>query len=162
MSRASSGSEWSGEMLDRPEMVAAFAAQLRRVMSDQAASVHRIRREAEAMWKANPPEGYGSFEAWWRHGRVTAPFAKIQDHLEEAARLTFALEARYRRNRHEIPDRRQAAAQAREEAAALPRGENAAVSPPPHQQGRAASRAEPERDMSFMDIVQRGNGRRTA
>lgn len=156
-----SSESWSGDMLNRPEMVETFAGQLRSVLSDQAAWVHRIRRDAEAMWKANPPEGYSSFEAWWRHYKVTAPFAKIQDHLEEAARLTFALEARYRRNRHEIPDRRQAAAEAKQQQA-LTRGENVAVGPPPQQQGRAAARPRPEEDASFMDMVQRGNKRRSA
>lgn len=157
-----SSDSWSGDRLNRPEMVEAFTDQLRRVLSDQAAWVHRIRREAEAMWKANPPDGYSSFEAWWRHHKVTAPFAKIQEHLEEAARQTFELEARYRRNRHEIPTARQAAAEAKEHAA-LPRGENAAGGPPPpQQQGRAAARAEPEQDASFMDMIQRGNKRRSA
>jgi hypothetical protein len=109
-------------MLDRPEMVEAFAAQLRRVLSDQADFVARIRRDAEAMWKANPPDGYSSFEAWWRHRWVTGPFAEIQDHLEEAAKLTFQLAARHRKQRHEIPAARQAAVQAKQEAATLSRG----------------------------------------
>ncbi|MGI5493906.1 hypothetical protein [Microtetraspora malaysiensis] len=120
------GSEWSGDMLDRPEMVEAFATQLRRVLSDQAEWLARIRRDAEAMWKANPPAEYGSFEAWWRHQRTAGPFGEIQRHIEAASRLTFALEARHRRNRHEIPAARQAAAEARQ-APALPR--NAAGQP---------------------------------
>lgn len=105
--------EWSGDMLDRPEMVAAFATQLRRVLSDQAEYVARIRRDAEAMWRANPPKGYSSFEAWWRHQWVKGPFGEIQKHLEDAAALTFKLEARHRRHRHEIPAERQAATQSK-------------------------------------------------
>lgn len=111
---SSSGPEWSGELLNSPEMMAAFSSQLRRALSEHAEWLARIRRDAEAMWQANPPAEYGTFEAWWRHKWVTSPFAKIQEHLEEAAKLTFALEARYRRARHEIPAARQAAAQARQ------------------------------------------------
>lgn len=155
MSTRASGPGWSGDMLDQPEMVAAFAAQLRRSLSDQAEWLARIRRDAEAMWKANPPEGYSSFEAWWRHLRTTSPFAKIQEHIEAAATLTFALEARYRRNRHQIPAERQAAAQERE-AAAIPqhrtnyaaRGVEARSAP-----------VEAPPDGSFMDLVRERRGR---
>ncbi|MFI5526875.1 hypothetical protein [Streptomyces platensis] len=110
MSRTTSGPEWSGDMLTKPEMVEAFATQLRGVLKGQGQFVAEIREEAEAMWKANRPEGYSTFEAWWRHRWVVGPFREIQDHLEAAAKLTFDLEARYRRGRHEIPAARQAAA----------------------------------------------------
>lgn len=103
--------QWSGEMLDRPEMVQAFAAQLRRMLSENAAFVQAIRRDAEAMWDANPPEGYSSFERWWRAKWVKSPMGEIQEHLEDAAKLTFKLEARYRKGRHEIPAARLAARQ---------------------------------------------------
>lgn len=101
--------QWSGEMLDEPELVAAFAAQLRGVLASHADYVARIRRDAEAMWDANPPAGYSTFESWWRSRWVKGPLAKIQEHLDEASKLTFKLEARYRRGRHEIPAARQAA-----------------------------------------------------
>ena len=117
MSATSVPPQWSGDMLNRPEVVAAFAAQLRRQLSSYAEFVQVIRRDAEAMWAANPPEGYGSFEAWWRHRWVTSPFADIQEHLEEAAKLTFKMEARYRKGRHEIPAARQAAAAAKNQPA---------------------------------------------
>ncbi|WP_106403763.1 hypothetical protein [Actinocorallia populi] len=107
-------SEWSGDMLDDPEMMKAFSAQLRKILEGQADYVSRIRRDAEAMWKANPPEGYGSFEAWWRHRWVKSPFGRIQEHLEEAAQLTHQLEARYRKGRHELPALRQAARQVKQ------------------------------------------------
>lgn len=113
MNPTPSAPQWSGDMLNRPEVVAAFAVQLRRQLSSYAEFVAAIRRDAEAMWQANPPEGYGSFEAWWRHRWVASPFADIQEHLEEAAKLTFKMEARYRRGRHEIPAARQAAAAAK-------------------------------------------------
>lgn len=113
-------------MLNSPEMMTAFSSQLRRALSEHAVWLDRIRREAEAMWKANPPEGYGTFEAWWRHLRTTRPFDEIQRCLEKAAALTFELEARYRQNRHEIPAARQAAAQARQ-VPALPRSAGAAA-----------------------------------
>jgi hypothetical protein len=106
--------EWSGVMLNNPPMVEAFTTQLRGILSEQADYVARIRRDAEAMWRENPPPGYSSFEAWWRHRWVTGPFGQIQEHLEKAAELTFRLEARYRRGRHEIPTARQAAAQAKQ------------------------------------------------
>lgn len=132
------GPEWSGDMLDRPEIVAAFAAQLRQALAAQADYVARIRRDAEAMWKANPPDGFGSFEAWWRHRQLTSPFAEIQAHIEKAATLTFALEARYRRGRHEIPAARQAAAQAKQaQAPALPRGGPVGRPAEPRQPGQA-------------------------
>ncbi|WP_214415637.1 hypothetical protein [Sphaerisporangium fuscum] len=149
----SSTPEWSGDMLDRPEMVEAFAAQLRRVLSDQADFVARIRRDAEAMWKANPPDGYGSFEAWWRHRWVRSPFAEIQEHLEKAATLTFRLEARYRRSRHEIPARREAAAQAKQ-APALPRG-GPAARPAPARATRQPDQA-PPLEGDFLDLIRRG------
>ncbi|RJL20194.1 hypothetical protein D5H75_39800 [Bailinhaonella thermotolerans] len=134
-------------MLDRPEMVAAWTAQLRRVLSEQAEYVAKIRRDAEAMWRANPPEGYTSFEAWWRHKWVSAPFGEIQEHLERAAELTFRAEARYRRGRHEIPAARQQAKQARQ-APALPRRTDAG--PGRAGGGRAGSGPEP---VSFMEMV---------
>ncbi|NUW45512.1 hypothetical protein [Nonomuraea rhodomycinica] len=143
---------WSGEMLDRPEMVAAFASQLRHHLAEYADYVSRIRRDAEAMWAENPPPEYGSFEAWWRHGRVTAPLAEIQEHLEKAMKLTHRLEARYRKHRHEIPAARQAAAQAKQ-APALARGTDA---------GRVAQRRPAEarapatsQDGSFLDMIRR-------
>jgi hypothetical protein len=139
-------------MLNRPEMVEAYAAQLRRVLSDQAEAVARIRRDAEAMWAANPPEGYTSFEAWWRHRWVTSPFAAIQEHLEAAAKLTFQLEARYRRGRHEIPATRQAAAQARQ-APALTRSTDTADRPA--QPRSAGARAAPPPDGDFMNLIRR-------
>lgn len=149
MSRAqSSEPSWSGDMLDRPEMVAAFAGQLRQHLSAYADHVARIRRDAEAMWKENPPPEYRSFEAWWRHGRVTAPFAEIQEHIEKAMKLTHRLEARYRKHRHAIPEARQAVVEAKQQAAALPRGQGAAAptqpTAPPAQQ-----------DDDFMDMIRR-------
>lgn len=152
MSADSSGPEWSGDMLDRPEMVEAFASQLRRAVSEYADYVARIRRDAEAMWKANPPAEYGSFEAWWRHHKVAAPFAKLQEHLEEAAKLTFQLSAQHRRQRHEIPQARQAAVQAKQEAAALGRG----ASPRRPGGGQPYPAPEPRQepdDPSFMDMI---------
>lgn len=125
MSTHSPGPEWSGDMLESPAMTEAFASQLRAVLRGQADFVARVRRDAEAMWKANPPAGYGTFEVWWRHRWVTGPFAEIQEHLEKAATLTFELEARYRKGRHEIPAARQAAALAKkngQQAAAVPPG----------------------------------------
>jgi hypothetical protein len=109
-----SGPEWYGDMLDSEERVALFAAQLRRNIASQAEVVAAIRRDAEAMWAANPPAGYGSFEAWWRHRWVRGPMRDIQELLEKAAASTHALEARYRRGRHEIPARRLAAAERKE------------------------------------------------
>lgn len=97
---------WEGEMLDNPEMMAAFAAQLRAALRDYAAYVDRVRRDAEAMWKANPPKGYSSFEAWWRHRQVAKPFRRIQQFLEAAEQETFPLEANHRRWRHEVPAER--------------------------------------------------------
>lgn len=156
MTRSTPPSEpqWSGDMLDDPEMVEAFATQLRRVLSDQADFVARIRRDAEAMWAANPPSGYGSFEAWWRHTQTTSPFAKIQQHIEAAATLTFALEARYRRNRHELPAARQAA-QARQ-APALQRGTGFTgrqVSP------TSAEPRAPAPDGEFLDLIRKDRRR---
>ncbi|MBG0819090.1 hypothetical protein [Planomonospora sp. ID82291] len=147
---SSGGPEWSGDMLDRPEMVAAFTAQLRRVLSDQADFVARIRRDAEAMWEANPPEGYGTFEAWWRHRWVAGPFAEIQEHIEKAATLTFQLEARYRRNRHEIPATRQAAAHARQQGPQLTRGAGPVDRPTPR---RPAGPRPASDDGGFLDLI---------
>jgi len=142
-------------MLDRPEMMEAFAGQLRRVLSEQAEYVARIRRDAEAMWAANPPEGYSSFEAWWRHRWLAGPFAEIQEHIQKAATLTFQLEARYRRGRHEIPAARQAAAQAKQQA--IPRG----VDHVPRRQvaGPGEAREQAPQDGDFMDLI-RGDRRR--
>lgn len=155
-SAASSPPDWSGDMLDRPEMVEAFARQLRQVLSAQADYVARIRRDAEAMWKANPPDGYHNFEAWWRHRWVRGPFAEIQAHLEKAAKLTFALEARYRRGRHEIPAARQAAAQAKQQLPPLqPLQRRDAVGREPRQERRPAGPGEAPPDGSFLDLIRR-------
>jgi hypothetical protein len=140
--------EWSGDMLDRPEMVKAFAAQLRRVLSDQAAFVAAIRRDAEAMWKANPPSEYGSFEAWFRHWKTTSPFAKIQEHIESAAKLTFELEARYRRNHHDIPEARRSAVEAKQQQA-IPTAE-------PEQPVQPPARRRTKADEDFLAMLQQG------
>lgn len=152
MSRTSSGPEWSGDMLTKPEMVEAFATQLRGVLKNQAAFVADVRQEAEAMWKANRPEGYSSFEAWWRHRWVVGPFREIQELLEEAGAKTFELEARYRKGRHEIPAARQAAALEKKQAKQAPvvgtgRG---AVPPKPVDPPKAAPAGGP-----FLDLVHR-------
>ncbi|MFB8044165.1 hypothetical protein ACFC8F_23125 [Streptomyces hydrogenans] len=131
MSRTSSGPEWSGDMLTAPELVEAFSTQLRGVLKAQASFVAEVRQEAEAMWKANRPEGYGSFEAWWRHRWVCGPLREIQDHLETASKLTFELEARYRKGRHELPAARQAAALAKKDAKQLTATGQAAAPPRP-------------------------------
>lgn len=151
MSAPSSGPEWSGDMLNQPEMVEAFASQLRDVLKAQAAYVTEIRRDAEAMWKANRPEGYSSFEAWWRHRWVCGPFAEIQEHLEKAATLTFNLEARYRRGRHEIPAARQAAALEKKQAKQAPQvsAGSSAVPPKPVNPPAAA----PSGGRDFLDLV---------
>lgn len=109
---------WTGDMLDDPVRVAAFSGQLRQTVNYYAEWVAGIRRDAEAMWRANPPEGYGSFERWYRERWVRGPLREIQEHLEAAAAATHALEARHRRGRHEIPERRlqdKAAKQARKQ-----------------------------------------------
>ncbi|MFI0453715.1 hypothetical protein [Actinomadura sp. 6N118] len=112
------GPQWAGEMLDRPEMVDAFARQFRQSLAYYVEYFARIRRDAEAMWDANPVEGFNTFEAWWRARWVKAPWADIQEHLEAAVADTFKLEARYRKGRHELPERKQASRQAK----ALPQG----------------------------------------
>ncbi|MFI6503706.1 hypothetical protein [Nonomuraea typhae] len=155
------GAEWSGDRLDRPEMVEAWSAQLRSALTEYVDYVARVRRDAEAMWAENPPAEYGSFEAWWRHSRTTAPFAQLQKHLEAAARLTFRLEARYRRNYHELPAKRQEGAQARQHGPALPEAERGGRRPAqprePHPTGR-------EGGGDFMELIRRegGNGRWSA
>ncbi|MGV9535041.1 hypothetical protein ACWEU6_21980 [Streptosporangium sandarakinum] len=154
---------WSGDMLDSPEMVGAFAAQLRRVLSDHAEYVARIRRDAEAMWEANPPQGYGSFEAWWRHRWVTSPFGEIQELLQRAAALTFQLEARYRRGRHEIPAARQAAAQARQQGPALTRGPATGGRPTRPRPAEPSTSAPPgEGEENFLDLLRGDRKRRPA
>ncbi|WP_328565278.1 hypothetical protein [Streptomyces coelicoflavus] len=156
MSRTSSGPEWSGDMLTKPEMVEAFATQLRGVLKTQAAFVEDVRTEAEAMWKANRPDGYSSFEAWWRHRWVVGPFREIQEHLEEAAKLTFDLEARYRKGRHEIPAAKQAAALEKKrakQAPAVPAGPGAV--PPKPVEPPTAAPADGPRD--FLGLVHREN-----
>lgn len=150
MSRTSSGPEWSGDMLSKPEMVDAFATQLRGVLKTQAAFVADVRSEAEAMWKANRPEGYSSFEAWWRHRWVVGPFREIQEHLEEAAKLTFELEARYRKGRHEIPARKQAAALEKKNAKAPQVGAGSAAVPPKPVEPPAAGAGAPH---DFLSLV---------
>ncbi|GAA4600363.1 hypothetical protein GCM10023194_81470 [Planotetraspora phitsanulokensis] len=152
---SSSGQDhWSGDMLDRPELVEAFTAQLRQVLSAQADYVARIRRDAEAMWKANRPEGYSTFEAWWRHRWVTSPFGEIQAHIEKAATLTFELEARYRRGRHEIPAAREAAAQARQ-VPAIPGPQRTA-------QPKSAPRAADPPSRDFIDLIRDDGRKRSA
>jgi hypothetical protein len=141
-------------MLNSPEIVAAFAAQLRRSIGSYAEFVAAIRRDAEAMWECNPPEGYGSFEAWWRHRWVRGPLRGIQEHLEEAAKLTHALEARYRRGRHEIPAARQAAA-ARKQAPALGQASRRTTGGPRPVPPRQADTGA-EQGGDFMDLVHRG------
>ncbi|MET8866557.1 hypothetical protein ABZW11_26765 [Nonomuraea sp. NPDC004580] len=152
MSDRSSG--WSGDMLDQPEMVEAWSRQLRASLAEYVDHVARMRRDAEAMWAANPPQEYGSFEAWWRHHKVTAPFAKLQEHLEEAVKLTFVVAAQHRRQRHELPAERQARREAAEleRAAAQPRMLRGGGQPYP---ARKRSGADEESGGSFMDHLAR-------
>ncbi|MEU8347702.1 hypothetical protein ACFY2Y_16595 [Janibacter hoylei] len=152
-----SSPQWSGDMLDRPEMVEAFTAQLRKLLGSHADYVARIRRDAEAMWDANPPAGYSTFEAWWRARWVKGPLAEIQEHLEKAAALTFKLEARYRRGRHEIPAARQAAKQPK-----APELGSGRFGDRTRSAGtRPAAPAAPDEGGDFMDLVQR-SGERSA
>ncbi|WP_329405020.1 hypothetical protein [Streptomyces melanogenes] len=153
MSRTPSGPEWSGDMLSKPEMVEAFSTQLRGVLKSQAAFVAEVRQEAEAMWKANRPEGYSTFEAWWRHRWVVGPFREIQEHLEEAAKLTFDLEARYRRGRHEIPAARQAAALEKKQAKESPQVTAGGKTVPPKPVEAPTAGAGAPRD--FLELVNR-------
>lgn len=154
MGKSSAQPEWSGDRLDSPEMMKAFTGQLRQVLSDQAAWLDRIQRDAVAMWVENPPPEYGPMEARRRHRSLVAAFAKIQKDLEAAAKGTFRLEARYRRNRHEVPAARRAALEERQQAAALPR--NGVPPQRPAMQGRT-QRAQPVRDdEDFMGLIQRG------
>ncbi|MEU0023529.1 hypothetical protein ABZ173_38530 [Streptomyces rochei] len=153
MSRTSSGPEWSGDMLTKPEMVEAFSTQLRGVLKSQAQFVADVRQEAEAMWKANRPDGYSSFEAWWRHRWVVGPFREIQEHLEEAAKLTFDLEARYRKGRHEIPAARQAAALEKKQAKQAPQVTAGGTAVPPKPVEPPTAGAGAPRD--FLELVNR-------
>lgn len=144
---------WTGDMLDRPEAVEAFSTQLRRSIAEWAEFVARVRRDAEAMWAANPPAEYGSFEAWWRNHKVTAPFRAIQRHLEEAAKETFRLEAQHRRQRHELPAERRAAMEAKQQRqldAGRPStsGTTSYVRPAEREQDEPAS---------FVDLLRRGS-----
>ncbi|MEV4180153.1 hypothetical protein AB0J28_01740 [Streptosporangium canum] len=151
----SPGPQWSGDMLDRPEMVEAWSTQLRTSLAEYVDYVSRIRRDAEAMWAANPPKDYGSFEAWWRHHKVAAPFAKLQEHLEEAVKLTFQVAAQHRRQRHELPAARQAAALARQQAqqAALTRGASTVSRPAQPRVAEPRAPAPPPQSKDFMDLV---------
>ncbi|MFZ3475457.1 hypothetical protein ACODT4_41430 [Streptomyces sp. 2.9] len=153
MSRTPTGPEWSGDKLTKPEMVEAFATQLRGVLKAQASFVAEIRGEAEAMWKANRPEGYSSFEAWWRHRWVVGPFREIQDHLEASARLTFELEARYRKGRHEIPEARVAAALEKKQQKAAPQVAAGKTAVPPKPVAPPTAGAGGSRD--FLELVNR-------
>lgn len=154
MSRTSSGPEWSGDMLTKPEMVEAFSTQLRGVLKSQAQFVADVREEAEAMWKANRPEGYGTFEAWWRHRWVVGPFREIQEHLEDAAKLTFELEARYRKGRHELPAAKQASALEKKQAKQAPQVTAGPVAVPPQPVEAPTAGAGGSRD--FLELVNRG------
>lgn len=153
MSRTPAGPEWSGDMLSKPEAVDAFATQLRGILKSQAAFVAEIREEAEAMWKANPPQGYRSFEAWWRHRWVVGPFREIQEHLEDAAKLTFDLEARYRQGRHELPEARRAAALEKKQAKQAPQVTAPPQAPPKPVTPPTAGTAGGTRD--FLELVNR-------
>lgn len=167
--------QWSGEMLDRPEMVEAFSAQLRGAIAEYAEFVQRIRRDAEAMWDADRPEGYSTFESWFRARWVKGPLRDIQEHLEEAAKATFRLEARYRKGRHEFPAARAAA---REKKAVQKKGQAAELgsgqygkrttssppsSPPssPASFGAAPGQG-PGSAGGFMDLVRDQRGERSA
>ncbi|NAS22503.1 hypothetical protein GT755_12500 [Herbidospora sp. NEAU-GS84] len=147
--------KWSGDMLKSPEAVATLTAQIRRALTEYADYIAGIRREAEAMWEANPPEEYGSAEAGWRHRRTVAAFRDIQGFMEDAARATFQLEARYRRNYHEVPARRRAAKEARvSRRLALPQSP---AQPARSSSSRPSARpaARPAADESFLDLIQK-------
>src|SRR5690606_34672610 len=97
---------WRGEMLRSPELVEAFAGQLRRVLDDLERLVAHVRRDAEPMWHENMPPEYSAIEAALKCRKLTKPLREIQRHLDAAIQQTFALEARYRRIMHEIPQQR--------------------------------------------------------
>lgn len=153
--------QWSGEMLDRPDKVSLFAAQMRSMIGYYADLVARVRRDAEAMWAANPPEGYNTFEAWYRERWVKGPLADIQEHLEEAVKATFELEARYRKGRHEMPEARKAKRAAKAARKATPQ-----VTARPQQQelggggfGRRTAPAPPAASTRFIDVVKHSDSR---
>lgn len=156
--------QWSGEMLNEPEMMQAFSAQLRKVLASHADYVARIRRDAEAMWDANPPEGYSTFEAWWRARWVKGPMAEIQEHLEKAATLTFKMEARYRKGRHELPAARQAKRRSNAPELGAPQsgrfGDRRRTDPGARRGAGPARPSQPAED--FMELVREQGGERSA
>lgn len=156
---AASGPRWTGEMLDSPEKMDAYTAQLRAHLAHYVTSVADVYRDADAMWKANPPAEYGACAAWWNHRQVTGPFAAILKHLEEAMRLTFKVEAEYRRRFHETPEAMRREAAAKRQQAAIAGG------PPPalgsgnyggrnQQPAQRPPGGQPAPGASFMDLVQ--------
>lgn len=140
---------WNGDMLDRPEMVAAFSSQLRTLLREYAELLGNVGRDAEAMWAENPPPEYGRLEAWWRHLATRRPLRRMQRDLEDAIRQTYALEARYRRNYHQIPKER-ARSQAQRpavERGPAPRPMRRADQAPPLPTGQDTG------EVSFLDLV---------
>jgi len=143
---------WRGEMLRSPELVEAFAGQLRRVLDDVERLVAHVRRDAEPMWRENMPAEYSAIEAALKCRKLTKPLREIQHHLDAAIEQTFALEARYRRIMHEIPQQR-----AQERTA----GHNRLDRGPQHQpitpgRPRPAQDAPDEQqggEVSFLDLV---------
>jgi hypothetical protein len=153
--------QWRGEMLVTPENMEALSGQLRVLIADISEFIGPIRTDAEAMWKANPPEEYGRIEAAVRHRKLASKFRELQEHLEKARTLTFELAAQYRKQRHDVPERKAAAAaeaKARREAAALNRGTPAPrhlSGGQPYPRPRPASRpGDDDGGGSFMDRVQ--------
>src|SRR5690606_1054109 len=143
---------WRGEMLRSPELVEAFAGQLRRVLDDVERLVAHVRRDAEPMWREDMPAEDRAIEAALKCRKMTKPLRQIQHHLDAAIEQTFALEARYRRIMHEIPQQR-----AQERTA----GHNRLDRGPQHQpitpgRPRPAQDAPDEQqggEVSFLDLV---------
>ncbi|MEU4235376.1 hypothetical protein AB0F17_64845 [Nonomuraea sp. NPDC026600] len=147
---------WRGEMLVTPENMDALSGQIRALIADLSEFIGPIRMDAEAMWRANPPEEYGRIEAAVRHHKLVSKFAKLQEHLEEARKLTFEVAAQYRKQRHDVPARKAEAAEIKREAA-LNRGPAAPrhlSGGQPYPRPRPASRPGDDDGGSFMDRVQ--------
>ncbi|WP_289009553.1 hypothetical protein [uncultured Thermomonospora sp.] len=144
---------WRGEMLRSPELVEAFAGQLRRVLDDVERLVAHVRRDAEPMWRENMPAEYSAIEAALKRRKLTKPLREIQRHLDAAIEQTFALDARYRRIMHEIPQERRTGrmelergTQRRPITPGRPRPVQRASDTPEHQQPEAT-------EVSFLDLV---------
>jgi hypothetical protein len=151
---------WTGAMLDTPAGVTAYCNQMHTHLLGLAEEIRRVRLDAVSLWQTQRPKGVGAVEARARHLALIRHYAALERRVRRAAVATRSLDAAYQHHRHEVPERRQAAQEAKARPAAGPQRLARPVERRPPA-ARLTSPRRPKDAPSFADLLN-DSGERSA